>query len=193
MINNGVFTNPQVTANRNKKARSKNSEHRNGHEKRSIPLSLSHLKQKSSIVYLNKQRLQANLGRSENIGKSQQLHSNHQSNFESSFSKRRFDGFSGSRRDVSTRRLTPSSGAPLIDSNSDDEVDTRHHSDKTGPLSISLNRRHSTRLIGHQEHERKINRSNSKYARNGQEIRRSRSRSDKHNVFNQNVSTTRLQ
>ena len=206
MINNGVFTNPQATVNFNKRNGSKGGDERNLRQNRSIsnslstssvknkrdPFTLLHLKQRSSIIYLNKQRFQANSDISDNIGKRPQKPSNNQLNFERSLSKRRFDGFSGNRRGVNPRRLTPSSGAPLIDPNTDDEEDNHHNLDKIRQSNISLNRRRSNRLSDQQEHERKARRSTSKYSRDGQEIRRSKSRTGEHNVFDQNVSTTRL-
>ena len=202
-IQNGVFTNPQAKSSLNKRNRSNDRDQT--HLKEEYPLSLggfptsknriarelSHSKRKSSITYLNKHNLAATHRPPDNRTQSQNKTRNRQINLQRSLSKRHyFDMISGSGSDINPRRLTPSSGETLIDSNSDEGEDDHINLQEINRSNSFHNRRLGNHSTDRQTQGRHVDRSNSKYGRNREEIMRFRRRQIEQDLIAQNVSNS---
>ena len=183
-IKNGVFTNPQSKSHINNKRRNSRTSKHEGQSntfREEYPLSVrslstkkngisksSHSKRKSSITYLNKQNNLTSRNNRAFLDEIESQHDNNiQTNLQRSLSKRHIpDMISGESggSDINPRRLTPSSGETFIDSNSEEgeNVSTR----RLGELRSS-NSFHNNTRDGYEAHhnnkERKVGRSNSRY------------------------------
>ena len=202
-IENGVFTNPQAKSNHSKRGRSNKRHQINLREESSFSLgdfptaghqissALSQSKRKSSIRYLNKQYLSATYHReSEDKSHNRNKMRNGPINLQRSLSKRRqdFEKISASGSDLNPRRLTPSSGETIIDSNSEEiEEDNRSFDEINRSNSF-----HKLRLENHLSSPQKqrihVSRSPSKHGRIHDGIVRLRQRQKEQEFISQSVS-----
>ena len=209
-IKNGVFTNPQSKSHINNKRRNSRTGNQEGHSntfREEYPLSVrslstkkhgisksSHSKRKSSITYLNKQNNLTSRNNRAFIDEIESQHENNiQNNLQRSLSKRQIpDMISGESggSDINPRRLTPSSGETFIDSNSEEgeHFTTRRHSELKSSNSFH-NSVQGGHTVHHNNQEKKVNRSNSRYnkQRYDDHTRPRRRRSEK-DYYRQNVS-----
>ena len=209
MMRNGVFTNPQATANLKKKntfkkkapqppkrpeyASPNGTSNANSNSRKSIPRTLS-----SQIV--NSRKLPAkDLNRNFSMRRSQRHNSNNQRNLhQTPSSKRRgHDGSTNTGGSFRSRihqrsRLTPSSGAPLIDdSNSeDDEADNRLNLQELAHTNMKRTYNPGNNIVLENQlvHHHRYNPSARQQNWNANDIRRSRSKYGEPKPINQKVS-----